>query len=151
MRAVLAVGLFVAALSSGAAGQEQKTVGKRVEKGDTITVKGCLAGGALEATESEALESTGLLPGGLTFRLTGKKDLLKDLREKHDRKVVSVTGVLKSDLPREEGQSRSLGRMRITIGGAQPDPNSPSAGSRRSLPVLEARSFVATTDIPCGR
>jgi hypothetical protein len=77
----------------------------------------------------------------MTFRLTGKKDLLKQLREKHDRQVVSVRGVLKSDLPREEGQSRNVGRMRITIGGATPNPNSPYAETRRVLPVLEVRSF----------
>ncbi len=147
----LVVIVLVAAMSSLAVAQEEKTPAKPAEKGDTITVKGCLDGGALVATESGALDSTGLLAAGLTFRLTGDKAVLKELREKHDHKVVSVRGVLKSDLPRQEGQSRSVGRMRITIGGANPNPNSPHAESRRSLPVLEAKSFEAVADISCGR
>jgi hypothetical protein len=156
MRAGVIAGLFVAGLcwfASAALAQDEKQPGaKAPKKGDTITVKGCLDGGVLVATESDALEATGLLATGITFRLTGDKRLLKELRDEHDHRVMSVRGVLKSDLPRLEGQSRNLGRMRITIGGANPNPNSPQAmESRRSLPVLEARTFERVADITCGR
>jgi hypothetical protein len=151
MRDLVMLGVFAAAMSSVAVAQERKAPAKPAAKGDTITVKGCLDGAALVATESDALDSTGLLAAGLTFRLTGDNAVLKAMREKHDHKVVSVRGVLKSDLPREQGQSRSVGRTRITIGGATPNPNSPHAEARRSLPVLEAKSFEAPADISCGR
>jgi hypothetical protein len=108
-----------------------------------------LRGGALEATESEALDATGLLAGGLTFRLTGDKSLLKQLREKHDGKVVEVRGVLKSDLPHPSGGSQSLGKMRIRIGAPTPSPNSPDAESRRVLPVLEVKSFDGAGATAC--
>jgi hypothetical protein len=139
-------------VSASVPAQEEKRPAKPPQKGDAIVVKGCLDGGVLVATESNALESTGLLATGLTFRLTGDKRLLKELRDGHDHRVVRVKGVLKSDLPRPEGQSRNLGKMRITIGGANPNPNSPQAmESRRALPVLEAGSFERVADVACGR
>jgi len=142
--------ILTLAMTVAAAAQQEKPASKPVQKGDTIAVKGCLAGGALEATESEALDSAGWLAGGLTFRLTGDKALLKQLREKHDRKLVAVKGVLKSDRPQEAGQSRNVGRTRITIGGEVPNPNSPDVQSRRALPVLEVKSFDGGST-PCGR
>ncbi|MGH9370855.1 MAG: hypothetical protein ACRD15_04925 [Vicinamibacterales bacterium] len=150
MRNVVLACMLLVAMSARGSAQDDKPSAKPAQKGDTITVKGCLAGGALEATEADALDGTGLLALGLTFRLTGDKSLMKQLKEKHDRKLVVVKGVLKSDLPHEEGQSRSVGRMRITIGGASPNPNSPYAENRRALPVLEVKSFDGGTT-SCAR
>jgi hypothetical protein len=141
MRDAIVLCLFLALTITAGRAQEAKPASKPVQKGDSLSVKGCLDGGALEATEAPELEATGILASSLTFRLTGDKALLKQLRETHNGKVVSVKGVLKSDLPQQEGQSRSVGRMRITIGGASPSPHSPQAESRRSLPVLEVKSF----------
>ena len=132
--------LLAALLPAAAAAQTRDTTLKSPDKGDTLLVKGCLDGGALVATESEALDSTGLLAAGLTFRLTGRKALLKTLKAEHDGRLVSVTGTLKSALPRPEGQGRTLGGMRVTI-GAPRDPNSPVTHTRRALPVLDVTSF----------
>jgi hypothetical protein len=150
MRCAVVLSVLGLAAAGGAQEQEAKPAATPVRKGDSLTVKGCLAGGALEATESTALEDDGVLASGLTFRLTGNKGLLKDLRESHDGRVVTVTGVLKSDLPKEAGQSAKVGRMRITIGGANPSPHSPLSESRRVLPVLEVKSFDGSAT-SCGR
>jgi len=150
MRDAIVLCLFCALTIATGRAQEEKPASKPVQKGDSLSVKGCLDGGALEATEAPALEATGALASGLTFRLTGDKALLKQLRETHNGKLVSVKGVLKSDLPQQEGQSRSVGRMRITIGGASPSPHSPQAEARRSLPVLEVKSFDGGST-SCGR
>jgi hypothetical protein len=144
--------LCIAVLLAGGAAfaQDQKSPRRPVKKGDALTVKGCLAGGALEATESDGLEGTGLLQEGITFRLTGDKALLKQLREKYDRRLVSIAGVLKSDLPQLGGQTRSVGRVRITIGGASPSPHSPQTENRRALPVLQVTSFDGS-ETACAR
>lgn len=147
--AILTICLALSSLAAAGTTQEGKAA-KPPEKGDTLEVKGCLSGGALEATEAEALDMTGLLAAGLTFRLTGDKALLKEMREKHDRRIVSVSGVLKSDLPQAGGSARTLGGVRIAIGGAEPSPNSPRAESRRAVPVLEVKSFDGGAT-SCGR
>jgi hypothetical protein len=150
MRTTAALTLLFAACIAAPNAQEDRAKSKVPGKGDAIAVKGCLVGGALEATESEALDATGLLAGGLTFRLTGNKATLKEMRTKHDRRLVSVKGTLKSDLPQAGGQGRTFGRTRITIGGATPSPNSPQAETRRSLPVLEVTSYDGGST-ECGR
>ena len=58
------------------------------------------------------------LLSGFTFRLTGKKDLLKEMKEKHDGRLVEVRGTLKSDIQPQAGYGTNVGGMRITIGGA---------------------------------
>jgi hypothetical protein len=149
MRTFILVCVALTIATPTAAAQDEKRETKPVRKGDTLSAKGCLRGGALAATESEALDATGLLAGGLTFRLTGDKNLLKQLKEKHDGKVVEVRGVLKSDLPHPSGSSQTVGRMRITIGAPTPSPNSPQAESRRVLPVLEVKSFDGAGATAC--
>ena len=130
---------LLASASAMALAQGAALSDKPVQKGDSIVVKGCLTGTALDATEASGLEAA-LGEGRLRFRLTGDKKLLKSLREEHDRKIVEVRGVLKSDPPLSGGGTR-VGKMRITIGAASPATGRPEAESRRSVPVLEVRSF----------
>ena len=121
------------------------------KKGDTITVKGCLRGGVVESTDVVWAETPVGLAESLTFQLKGDKNLLKDLKKQHDAHLVSVTGVLKSDLsPRGPGASAKIGNMRIGIGTPSANPASPDAGNRRPLPVLEVKSFDGGTT-SCGR
>ena len=141
---------LVAATHAAGVAQEKDTADRPTRKGDTLTVKGCLSGAALAATEASAPDVSALLANGLTFRLTGEKALVKRLRDEHDRRVVEVRGVLKSDLPQHDGQSHKLGNMRITIGAASPAAGRPEAEARRSLPVLEVKSFEGGST-SCGR
>jgi hypothetical protein len=136
-------------VSSMAFAQTEKGSSKEIKKGDTISVKGCLSGTALAATDLASADSTGALASGVTFRLTGDKSLLKQMREKADGKIVDVEGVLKSDLTQDGVQTRKVGKMRITIGSPAAVPGRPAAETQRSLPVLEVKSFdgSATT---CG-
>lgn len=143
--AVLCLALAVAA----PAFPQEKRDPKPPKKGDTIVVRGCLRGSALESTEARRLDETGMAPMALTFRLTGKKDLLKALRGEHDRRVVEVTGILKSTLPdTDEGTGRRIGKARVVIGVGPP--SSPmEAETNRSIPALEVRSFEGTS-VTCG-
>jgi hypothetical protein len=133
----------------GSAGQSGE--GDRpTRKGDALTVTGCLSGTSLAATETSAPDAAILLAGGLTFRLTGDKALLRQLRARHDRRIVEVSGTLKSDLPRHDAQARTFGGMRIGIGAPSPGVGRPEAESRRALPVLEVQEFEGGTTY-CGR
>ena len=93
--AVLAV-----ALSSPLAAQDKPRDQTGIpKKGDPVVLKGCLRGAALEATDVGAEDSSTPLLSGLTFRLTGKKDLLKEMKQKHDGRIVEVRGTLEVGPP----------------------------------------------------
>lgn len=123
------------------------------KKGDTVVIRGCLRGSAVESASLMAVDAEGetrtdgLVPA-LTYRLQGKKELLKELKEQHDRKVVEVKGILRSELG-GSGLGTTVGKTRITIGV---DPRTGSGGARndQAIPVLEAQSFEGTT-ITCAR
>jgi len=145
MRALLLIS-FVTTCSLALAASPQKT--KTPKSGDTVVVKGCLTGGMLAATEMGLTgEDDDREPAGHTFQLKGKKDLLKDLKEKFDGHVVEVTGVLKSQLdPTPLGTT--VGNTRIVVGAESSmrggTPGGPPGGSQ-ALPVLEAKSFEGSS------
>jgi hypothetical protein len=135
----------VAAAGGSAAASDRGT-----RKGDPLTVKGCLSGTSLAATETSASDATALVAGGLTFRLTGDRGRLRQLRDRHNRQIVEVRGILKSNLPRTGAEPRTLGGMRIGIGAASPMTGRPEGETRRVLPVLEVQAFDGGGTF-CGR
>jgi hypothetical protein len=150
MRNIIRICVLLVALPSVAAAQEGKDPPKGIKKGDKISVRGCLSGAALEATDVSGTDGSIPLAGGLTFRLTGDKSLLKELREKHDGKIVDVAGVLKSELTQNTTATRKVGKMHITIGTPAAAPGRPDTEMQRSLPVLELKSYDGSTT-SCGR
>jgi hypothetical protein len=151
MRTLIAAAVCLT-LSSGAAGQdkEKKDTSDLPKKGDAVAVKGCFRGGAVEATDVGA-DGEGFTPLlGTTFRLTGRKDVLKEMKEKQEGRLVEVRGRLKSDLQQQAGYGTNLGRMRVTIGGPTGSPGARDAANQRALPVLEVSGFEGT-GTPCGR
>jgi hypothetical protein len=133
--------------------QQEKPAAKLPQKGDTIVVKGCLKGSSLEATETGILNSEATMMTALVYRLTGDKDLLKQMRTEHDGQVVEVTGILKSKLPAaNEERGMTLGKSRITVGIGTPHVGSPATAEvNRSIPVLEAKSYEgAAVNMRCG-
>jgi hypothetical protein len=129
----------------------QTSTQKPPKKGDTIIVKGCLRGSALEHADLLVEDAEGdahqndQVPT-LTYRLQGDKRILKELKDTHDRMVVQVKGIMRSELSRS-GIGTDVGRTRITIGI---DPRNPTRGAEQPLPVLEAKSFEATS-VSCGK
>jgi len=132
------------------AAQEGEPGSKPIRRGDTIAVTGCLNGGALDATDISARDAASSIAAGVTFRLKGEKTLLRQLREEHDRKVVEVRGVLRSNLPRADRQTRTVGNLRIGIGTPSPGAGRPEAEPGRALPILEVKSFSGTTRTSCA-
>jgi len=150
MNTHLFVCVLVAGMGLASPAPQEKSGSTIPRKGDTITVKGCLRGGAVEATGVDAGETAVPLADNLTFRLTGK-GALKELKKKHDGRVVAVTGVLKSELsPRGPDATAKVGNMRIGIGAPSTNPASVDAGNRRVLPVLEVQSFEGI-ETSCAR
>jgi hypothetical protein len=131
-------------------GQSDKP--KPPKKGDVLMIRGCLRGSAVESAETMRVDAEGqhhldeTVPI-LTYRLEGKKDLLNDLKAKHDKRVVEVTGVLRSELS-GNGLSRDVGRTRISIGVDPRTGRTP--GADQAVPVLQATSYEGSTT-SCAR
>jgi hypothetical protein len=144
-RSIIAFLLCAVALSA------QTPPQKPPKKGDTIIVRGCLRGNAVEQADLLIEDAEGdtkqndQFPA-MTYRLQGDKSVVKELKDKHDRMVVQVKGILRSELS-QKGIGTTVGRTRITIGA---DPRNPTQGADQPLPVLDAKSFEATT-VSCGK
>jgi hypothetical protein len=143
----------VAALLCAVSLSGQTGTPKPPKKGDVVVVRGCLRGSAVESAETMRVDAEGTprvddaVPT-LTYRLEGKKDLLKDLKTKHDKTIVEVTGVLRSELS-GNGLSRDVGNTRISI-GVDPRTGRSPQGADQAVPVLEARSYEGSTT-SCAR
>src|SRR5262245_16788140 len=101
MHTVPTIALLVICLAPLVA--EQNDRARIPKKGDTIIVKGCLRGSSVEHASVIREDAEGKREDvdevpSYTYRLQGDKKLLKDLRDKHDRKVVEVKGILRSSL-----------------------------------------------------
>ena len=147
----LALGL-AAVLWTAAAVQEKpkKDAAALPKKGDPVVLEGCLRGGALESAEVAAEDSDVPVASGLTFRVTGNKSLLKDMKQKAEGRLIEIRGLLKSELLPQDGYGTKLGRMRVTIGTPSANPGSAAAEANRSIPVVEVKSFEAT-ETTCAR
>ncbi len=145
--------LLVLGIAAALAFTSQTDKPKVPKKGDTVVIRGCLRGSAVEEADLMTVDAEGehnrdaRVPT-LTYRLQGKKDLLKELRDRHERKVVEVKGVLRSELS-GSGIGTDVGRTRISI-GVDPRVSRSPQGTDQAIPVVEATSFEGTT-VSCGK
>ena len=98
------------------AAQEEKPVPKDSVR---ISIPGCSSGSAFVVTESPEGERTSIeVKTGRRFRLTGKKDLLNEIKAREGY-VIEVTGIVRrNDLQGSGGIT--LGGGRVRIGGGPP-------------------------------
>ena len=108
--------LVIVASAAAAFAQERE-----VPKDSTrITIPGCAKGRTFIVTAREGHDPTsGDLAPGRRFRLSGKKEILKDI-EKHEGSMVEVTGLVrKAELAGPGGITAAGGRVRIGGGAPQ--------------------------------
>jgi len=108
--------LLVSGAVLGAQEQERKVP----NDSQRITVPGCADGRTFIVAAREGHEPTsGELAPGRRFRLSGNKDILKEI-EKREGMMVQVTGLVrKADLAGPGGISTGGGRVRIGGGAPQ--------------------------------
>ena len=128
---------------------QEKPAPSPTKKGDRIVIYGCLRGSSLEATDVGGSDDVSAMTQGITFRLTGDKKVLKELKEKHEKKLVEVRGILKSDLQPRYPETK-LGRVRIGIGSPSTGSASAADEAKRAVPVVEVASYNGL-DTSCVR
>ena len=118
MKYLLPALLIVSAAALAAQEQEQER--KVPNDSQRITVPGCAKGRTFIVAAREGHEPTsGELAPGRRFRLSGDKDILKEI-EKREGMMVQVTGLVrKADLAGPGGISTGGGRVRIGGGAPQ--------------------------------
>jgi hypothetical protein len=140
------IAMMVGLSLAGSAGAQQpngQTTKDRIPgKGDSVRVKGCLAGPTLQSIEISMTDETGEMASAFTYQLKGDKKLVKQLRDEHDGKVVTVIGILKSDLPQDSAiRGKTVGKTKVTFGVGASSTQRGGVDSATALPVLEVKSY----------
>ena len=113
-----------------------------------LVVTGCLKGRVLAVSDVRQEDTqSGPIVKAKSFRVSGKKDLMKDVKE-YDGHLVDVTGIVKKSALLESGVH--VGRN-VTIGGGPPVAGSGTATPvpTEYIPVIDAES-VRSRATSCG-
>ena len=108
--------LFIVLIGIMTSAQEEKPVPKDSVR---VSIPGCSKGSAFVVTESPERERTSIeVKAGRRFRLTGKKDVLNEIKAREGY-IIEVTGIIRrNDLQGPGGIA--LGGNRVRIGGGPP-------------------------------
>lgn len=113
---------------------------KLPKRGDIVVAQGCIRGGVLESGSLKTPGSGDFLDI-YTYRLTGEKETIEEIKKEHDGHDDIITGELRTDLPKAP-RGRKVGNTRITIGVG------PTPGARSEapppMPVLRVTEFEHT-------
>ena len=129
--------------------QENKQEKPRVPKDSIeLVVTGCLKGRVLAVSDVRQEDTqSGPIVKARSFRVAGKKDVMKDIKEQ-DGHLVDVTGIVKKSSLVEPGIK--VGK-RVTIGGGPPVAGSGGAAPLPTeyIPVLDVET-VRMRASSCG-
>ena len=143
---MITLSLLLALLSSP---QENQQEHPKVPKDSImLVVTGCLKGRVLAVSDVRQEDTqSGPIVRAKSFRVSGKKDVMKDVKD-HDGHLVDVTGIVKKSALIEPGIK--VGKS-VTIGGGPPVAGSGSTTPipHEYIPVLDAES-VRMRATNCG-
>jgi hypothetical protein len=129
----LLVAFVTFAAASSAAAQESKAIPKDSVE---IEARGCLKGRVFTATVMPEDEGTRRGPDvvGRQFRLSGKKDVMDEVKT-FDGHRVAIVGIVRKSALDDQGVGMKVGGARVVIGAQGADPNSRVNSRMTSMPV----------------
>lgn len=112
-----------------------------------VEARGCLKGRVFTAVSP--IEHEGALRGpdisGKHFRINGKKELTKQVKD-HDGHTVEISGIVrKADLS-NEGVGFKVGGSRVVIGAQGSNPATRNIPTAPMIPTMDAVSLVFVQD-----
>lgn len=139
---LVAAGLLL--VGSVALAQEQE---KKVPSDSArITISGCARNGSLIVRWRPDHETVSQVAEGRRFRLSGNKQMIKDIGAR-ERMMVEVTGLVRrSDLSGPGGVTIGNGRVRIGGGAPQASMGDPARSSGYNQAVLDMESWTPLPD-----
>ncbi len=139
---------LVLALAAPPQGQEAKGKPRIPKDSVELVVVGCLSGRVLAIDDVRQTDvQSGPIVRAKSFRVSGKRDLMKTVKEENHR-MVEVTGIVKRSSLIEPGVKIGKG---ITIGGGNPVAGGGRAAPipQEYIPVIDLES-VQPRGISCG-
>lgn len=142
-----ALSLLIAFLSLASApvvAQESKGIPKDSVE---IEARGCLKGRVFTATAAPEDEGTRRGPDvvGRHFRLSGKREVMDDVK-KFDGHRVAIVGIVRKSALDDQGMGMKVGGARVVIGAQGADPNS-RVNSRMTAPAVPVMDVTAVRDL----
>ena len=142
-----ALSLLIAFLSLASApvvAQESKGIPKDSVE---IEARGCLKGRVFTATVAPEDEGTRRGPDvvGRHFRLSGKREVMDDVK-KFDGHRVAIVGIVRKSALDDQGMGMKVGGARVVIGAQGADPNS-RVNSRMTAPAVPVMDVTAVRDL----
>jgi hypothetical protein len=130
------------------AAQEERPVPKDSVR---VSIPGCSKGSAFVVTEGPEAERTSIeIKVGRRFRLTGKKQVLDEIKAREGY-MIAVTGIVrKNDLQGPGGISLGGGRVRIGGGAPVSGGTSPTQAPESGNAILDVEGFRPLGE-PCPR
>jgi hypothetical protein len=121
-----------------------------------VVATGCLTGRAFTATPPNEIQQPEPTHGpnivGRTYRVAGKKDVMKDVKA-HNGHLVQVVGIVRTASLSDNGPGRRIGNTRVVIGspgGSDPIAN-PSRAPVANVPVMDLESVrYLSSECPIG-
>lgn len=113
---------------------------------DVVTLKGCIRGGALTAVQGEQIGRT----HDRTYRLSGPKELVGQLKSHHRGHFMQVTGRLREfDDPRAtQRREKELGKVTVTAGASR---GTSARLGGHAIPILDVVAFEHLSDSCAAR
>jgi hypothetical protein len=126
-----------AAVSSAVltAGSTQQRNDPQDPASDMVAVRGCVVSGAF-TTASRA----GVTTERATYRLTGPKGLVKQLRKDHEGHFEEVTGRMSGDVAGQTVRKKKVGKVNVIVGAGR-GVSEGGTEERFDPPSIEVASF----------
>ena len=118
-----------------AAGATQQPSDPKVPGGEMVAVRGCVVAGGF-TTASRA----GVTTERATYRLTGPKALVKQLRKEHEGHFEEVTGRMSGDSAGQTVRKKKVGKVNVIVGAGR---GASESGTEETFdpPSIEVASF----------
>jgi CHASE3 domain sensor protein len=122
----------VVVLSTLALAYQERPVVSTATPKDAVIVIGCLKNGVIEDSRNSR-----------SYRLSGKKELLRELQKEHADHTDEVTGTLKSTSALSEPRGKRIGKTTVTARmGETPDvPDIRDPSRSDAMPEIAVTSF----------
>ena len=111
----------------------------------SVAITGCVAGDTLTSVSPDTVDSASVLVAGRTYRLTGNRRLLNQIRRQHDGHLLEVIGKIKGGAePAMVVHRKKLGKTAVYVGQGKTAISPPPSGPELPTLAVEGMRLIQT-------